>query len=659
MKIIYSTIKLIYFSLLLYCITTIAVPYQFKRIIFTQGNEIIKTIDLIYDVHLDVSEIVNKKYNKKYQRESKKLLKDEEISLFTTGERSLLIALRTLAKQKEQIDLLWELTRVRGLYKLFEPTQTDFSQLQWIQYGGILAEEFSPQQKKSVVLRDADTYRFNNPKNLLDPDNSDAVNDLKAVEKHAFSHYHSILQAYWEQFKKDTVKPVVDYLLLHKNATIENVPNNIEEKWGDIPDAEFVIKPFTSNVKHTVIYAGGSHCTAVANILTDISKGFDGKEVFDLGCSSDIRDEKNKKFYIPIMIPTTWSYLLESPMKSLNRYKKYRNKAFTNLADDLWKPFIALRDQLFNVLLPKDNQDIKKSDENIHKELVDFYAQASKTFIDFINVRDGFGKTLLHYAVQKNLPETVEFLLQHNAYTNILDNEGRLPFDYASSEIIIEKLRRKGTREKGLTPKEIKQGHISAVSAVLLSAANTGNLKLVQKMIADGADINARDKDKQTALMLAAQGGHSKIVHLLLIKKADAHLLDNSGNAALDYAIEGGNKDILNSLISRGNVDINQENYQGFTPLLVAAQKGNDAVVELLIESDADVQKALNGAKSCCSMAVKRIKNALVAIIVRRETYEGRKYQPGTPLAEYSELQKLSPELQQEITTEAIKKLQE
>lgn len=67
-------------------------------------------------------------------------------------------------------------------------------------------------------------------------------------------------------------------------------------------------------------------------------------------------------------------------------------------------------------------------------------------------------------------------------------------------------------------------------------AATLGQKEMVERILAEGADVNARNKDGFTLLHVAASQGHRDVVELLLAKGADLNAKDNNGFTPLDGA---------------------------------------------------------------------------------------------------------------------------
>lgn len=79
-------------------------------------------------------------------------------------------------------------------------------------------------------------------------------------------------------------------------------------------------------------------------------------------------------------------------------------------------------------------------------------------------------------------------------------------------------------------------------------AAAKGDVELVRRQIAEGADVDATDGEGRTALMHAAQEGHRAVVEALLAAGADVLIEDDEVGNALDYALEAGHPEILEIL---------------------------------------------------------------------------------------------------------------
>ena len=82
----------------------------------------------------------------------------------------------------------------------------------------------------------------------------------------------------------------------------------------------------------------------------------------------------------------------------------------------------------------------------------------------------------------------------------------------------------------------------------------------IKKLLAKGADVNARDKLGSTALLEAACRGHLEIVKLLLDKGADINAKDFNEQTALHNASLKGNLKIVKALVRAGaNLDARDE----------------------------------------------------------------------------------------------------
>ena len=76
--------------------------------------------------------------------------------------------------------------------------------------------------------------------------------------------------------------------------------------------------------------------------------------------------------------------------------------------------------------------------------------------------------------------------------------------------------------------------------------------EVLQSIIDLGADANAMNKDKRTALMLATRKGNVDAMNVLLSAGADQAIEDAGGNTRIHYAVHGdSSKEVLQSIIDQ------------------------------------------------------------------------------------------------------------
>ena len=85
----------------------------------------------------------------------------------------------------------------------------------------------------------------------------------------------------------------------------------------------------------------------------------------------------------------------------------------------------------------------------------------------------------------------------------------------------------------------------------LHKACDKGNIEAVKQFLADGADVNVKDKDGGTPLSYAAFEGHKEIVELLIAKGADLSA-KSWGETPLDSAIRIGQTETADLLRKHG-----------------------------------------------------------------------------------------------------------
>ena len=102
--------------------------------------------------------------------------------------------------------------------------------------------------------------------------------------------------------------------------------------------------------------------------------------------------------------------------------------------------------------------------------------------------------------------------------------------------------------------------------------AEQGYKDLANFLLENGADINVRDKDGNTALMLAIRSENTEIATFLIENGADVNEKTDSGDTVLMVAARNGNYEDAKFFIENG-ADINSNDTHGKTALIFPAHK--------------------------------------------------------------------------------------
>lgn len=241
------------------------------------------------------------------------------------------------------------------------------------------------------------------------------------------------------------------------------------------------------------------------------------------------------------------------------------------------------------------------------------------------DARSKDGRSPLHEASSKGSVEVVRILLDAGAGMDVANQHGDTPLMLASQRksdviaLLVERGANLKVRNKsGDTPllrvvsqygssKEavelvdlmLRSGaEINAATndgrTVLVAAIGGGNRAVVEKLIAAGADVNA--KGMHTTPLIAA-AGRIELLRLLLDNKADPNLAADSGQTVLDQATRAGNLEAAKLLLDAGaRVGVSEDGKD--SPLHGAAANGNAEMIELLLMKGADASARGQGGRT-------------------------------------------------------------
>lgn len=143
----------------------------------------------------------------------------------------------------------------------------------------------------------------------------------------------------------------------------------------------------------------------------------------------------------------------------------------------------------------------------------------------------------------------------------------------------------------------------------LYFAAQKNHITIASKLIALGANVNAQNLRDETPLLVATICNAKEIVRMLINANALVDLADDNVDTPLLLAAEYGREEIASMLI-RAGANVNWINLMAVAPLYMAVINAHVGIVEKLVEAQASVNEPGDAGQSPLLQALEAAREA-------------------------------------------------
>ena len=256
--------------------------------------------------------------------------------------------------------------------------------------------------------------------------------------------------------------------------------------------------------------------------------------------------------------------------------------------------------------------------------------------------RNVYGRTQLQEAIVQQLPKMVKFALIDRQTIFAPSSEGLFAEHYAALHSRADELDL--VLDAG---GDVNARTVDTLLTPLHIASSNGDLKMVNRLLQRGANVDADDVTHADAVRFAELGGHQQVIDLLqnwrkkqplyndsgltplqsavidnnvaeierLLPTENIHLTDVNGFTVAHHAAWVGNPEVIDILRNHGS-DFKVAN-DGWTPFLIAAQRGNIAATSKFIKMRAEVNSVTNNGNNALHLATEGQHLTVVDILIR------------------------------------------
>ncbi|EPS35660.1 hypothetical protein H072_10944 [Dactylellina haptotyla CBS 200.50] len=323
---------------------------------------------------------------------------------------------------------------------------------------------------------------------------------------------------------------------------------------------------------------------------------------------------------------TVLKALLECPNTDLNSFAgRFRQTALHQAADRGYHDIVA---ELLIKGAKPDLLDSKRRNP-LHLAAIKGHDLVMKILIkeapDLINRQDKSQRSPLFYAVQGNHVDVVNILKEAGADPESMDPHGRTILHHLANIGDIECVKLLISKNPGL--KVDPEDHES--NTPLYVAAGQGHEDIVRFLISHGANKNHKDPDNQrTILHKLADEGRKLAVEILLKVGADEEALDVEKKTALYLAAQGEHEETFDLLWKSKSGGLDATNADGQTLLHKAASKNELKPLKLIIRKGANLEVLDKDDKSALYIAAELGYTQIVTHLARCKAETSNQHGP-------------------------------
>ncbi|XP_033737356.1 transient receptor potential cation channel subfamily A member 1-like isoform X2 [Pecten maximus] len=230
--------------------------------------------------------------------------------------------------------------------------------------------------------------------------------------------------------------------------------------------------------------------------------------------------------------------------------------------------------------------------------------------VDVILPGEG-GFTPLHYSALRDSDECAKLLLQYGARPCVTCSHGFYPIHVAAKSAAAKTLEVliKHVENLGYTREQVLSFTDKANNMPLHAAVNGGHIEAVRVCIAAGAAVDAQQEDKSTPLHFACAQGSVELIKIMQELQPDRfstalRTCDVLKMTPLHRATLFNHVNVVEYLLKQG-ADIDAQDSQDRTPLLIAASKGCWRTVQCLMVNNVSVAKTDRKNRNFLHLAIK------------------------------------------------------